>query len=126
MNTKLLMISSAVIFGATGLLLTFVPEEVGVYLGLPVEATLLIQFLGAANFGFAMLNWMAKGNLIGGIYSKPVALGNYSHFLLAVPAVGRLAIKSEGLNYLWIITIVYGIFAVLFGYISFRNPKPNH
>jgi ABC-type multidrug transport system permease subunit len=123
MNTKVLMMSSALALGALGILLTFIPEEVAAYINLPVQAALLIQFLGAAYFGFAMLNWMAKGNLIGGIYSKPVALGNYAHFLVGVLAVGKLAIKSNGLNHLWIITIIYAIFAVLFGYISFSSPK---
>jgi hypothetical protein len=123
MNTKLLMISSALVLGAAGLLLTFVPEEVAAYIGLPNQAALLIQFLGAAYFGFAMLNWMAKGNLMGGIYSKPVALGNYAHFLVGVLAVGKLAINSNGLNHLWIITIIYAIFAVLFGLISFSKVK---
>jgi hypothetical protein len=123
MNTKVLMMSSALVLGALGVLLTFIPEEVATYIQLPVKAALLIQFLGAAYFGFAMLNWMAKGNLIGGIYSKPVALGNYAHFLVGVLAVGKIAIKSHGLNHLWIITIIYAIFAVLFGYISFSQPK---
>ena len=122
MNTKVLMMSSAIVLGALGVLFTFIPEEVAAYINLPVQAALLIQFLGAAYFGFAMLNWMAKGNLIGGIYSKPVALGNYAHFLVGVFAVGKIAIKSNGLNHLWIITIIYAIFALLFGYISFTNP----
>jgi hypothetical protein len=122
MNTKVLMIASALVLGAIGIVLTFIPEEVAAYLDLTANATLILQFLGAAYFGFAMLNWMAKGNLIGGIYSKPVALGNYAHFLVGVLAVGKLAIKSNGLNYLWVMTIIYAIFAVLFGYISFSTP----
>ncbi|HTE27944.1 hypothetical protein [Flavitalea sp.] len=127
MNTKVLMMSSALVLGAIGILLTFIPEEVAAYIDLPVKTALLIQLLGAAYFGFALLNWMAKGNLIGGIYSKPVALGNYAHFLVGVLAVGKLAIKTNGLNHLWIITIVYAIFAILFGYISFSNPlKKNY
>jgi len=123
MNTKVLMMSSAIVLGAIGILLTFIPEEIAAFIDLPVKSALLLQFLGAAYFGFAMLNWMAKGNLIGGIYSKPVALGNYAHFFIGVFAVSKIAFKSHGLNHLWIIAIIYAIFAVSFGYISFSRPK---
>jgi len=32
--------------------------------------------------GFSILNWMSKASLIGGIYNKPLLIGNLLHFLL--------------------------------------------
>ena len=83
MSTKLLMSASAVVLGAIGIILTFMPEEVSRVLML-VGSPILFQLLGTLYFAFAMLNWTAKGNLIGGSYSRPVALGNFAHFMVAL------------------------------------------
>lgn len=118
MNTKLLMTTSAAILGATGIMLTFLPNEISTYLGIIGTNPILLQILGALYFGFAMLNWAAKANLIGGIYSKPVAIGNFTHFLIGGLALAKLGFKT----YTGIATTCYLIFAILFGYVLFNNP----
>jgi hypothetical protein len=122
MNTKLLMSSSAVLLGATGMVLTFMPGEISQFLKLNGSTAIVLQISGALYFGFAMLNWTAKGNLIGGIYSRPVAIGNFTHFMIGGLALIKLAMKNPGLTYVWIAAILYVIFALLFGWIFFTNP----
>ncbi len=122
MNTKPLMIVSAIILGIAGVMLSFFPQEVSNYLGFGVTNSIILQILGALYFGFAMINWTAKGNLIGGIYSKPVAIGNFSHFLIGGLALIKISFKAPALHYFWIAAIIYSIFAILFGYIFFTNP----
>lgn len=84
MNTKYLMIASSVFLGLIGLLCVFAPHEILLYCRLEESEIfeLIIQILAALYLGFALLNWTAKANLIGGIYSKPVSLGNFLHFLI--------------------------------------------
>ena len=79
--THVLMSASALTLGLLGLTTTFAPDFVLSSLGAPVSPALLlmIQILGALYMGFAALNWMARDNLIGGIYSRPVAIGNLMH-----------------------------------------------
>ena len=82
-----------------GLGLTFAPQELWRYAGVGYQAAtvLILQATGALYMGFAVLNWMAKDNLIGGIYSRPVALGNFLHFLLVASALVRaLAAGARG------------------------------
>ena len=122
MNTKLLMSISAVLLGATGIVLTFMPEEVSRVLNLTGSTPIVFQILGALYFGFGMLNWTAKGNLIGGIYSRPVAIGNFSHFIIGGLALIKLAIHNPNWSAGWICAIVYLIFALLFGWVFFNNP----
>ena len=83
MNTRLLMRASAVFSGALGAVATFLPQEILVRAGIPPVglSVILVQIAGALYLGFAMLNWMAQGNIIGGIYSRPVAMGNLAHSL---------------------------------------------
>lgn len=123
MNTKLLMTISAVILGATGIILTFIPQEVSRYLNLTESNPILLQILGALYFGFSMLNWTAKANLIGGIYSRPVAIGNFTHFLIGGLALIKLVLHNTNCTYIWACAILYLIFALLFGYVLFINPS---
>jgi hypothetical protein len=84
MNTRMLMRASAVMLGALGAGATFLPREVLVHAGTaPMGfSVVLVQLAGALYLGFAMLNWMAQGSIIGGIYSRPVAIGNLAHFTI--------------------------------------------
>ena len=122
MNTKLLMSVSAVVLGVTGVSLSFFPQEVAVSLGMGESSDIVLQVLGALYFGFAMINWMAKANLIGGIYSRPVAAGNLAHFMMGALALTKLTFSGAGLHYIWVAALVYSVFAVLFGYVFFTTP----
>jgi hypothetical protein len=122
MNTKLLMIISALIMGLTGVALSFLPQEVASSLGLSEASAIILQVLGALYFGFAMINWTAKANLIGGIYSRPVALGNMAHFVVGALALAKLAFKDAGPTYLWVAALVYSVFAILFAYVFYTTP----
>jgi hypothetical protein len=124
MNTKLLMSASAIILGAVGLFLSFLPEEIIAYVGADSDKLLpvILQLLGAAYVGFAMLNWMAKGNLLGGIYSRPIAIGNLTHFLVAGLALLKVAYAQPDQVILLVLGLVFGLFAVLFGLVTFTHP----
>lgn len=125
MKTKLLMTSSSVFMGLLGLSLTFMPNEVIETLRQVSDktSTLILQLTGAIYFGFAVTNWMAKGILIGGIYARPLAIGNFSNFLIAsIALVKFLWQDSHPPTFPYILTILYILFAILFGYVLFRHP----
>tara|TARA_R110002051_G_scaffold290773_1_gene354435 strand:- start:64955 stop:65353 length:399 start_codon:yes stop_codon:yes gene_type:complete len=125
MNTKIIMTSSAILLAAIGILFSFLPNEVMEYLNVESTTitTLFFNILSALYLGFALLNWMAKGTLIGGIYNKPIAIGNLMHFgvgaIALIKVVSNIQIHPEILISL---TIVYVIFALLFAYIIFVDP----
>ena len=81
MNTKLLMTLSAMILALIGISLIFLPNEILDYLELSVSETLqlLMQIIGSLYFALAILNWMSKGSIIGGIYNRPIAMANLTH-----------------------------------------------
>ncbi len=78
------MAISATFMAVLGLSATFLPQEALAYAGYPAKglAVVFVQVTGALFLGFAFLNWMARGTLIGGIYSRPVAMGNFMHFAM--------------------------------------------
>jgi len=124
MNTKILMITSALLMAICGILFQFIPNiilrlfEVDSNPILP----LLVQMMGAMYLGFAMMNWMAKTVLIGGIYARPLAMGNLLHFMIGALALIKFAFSNPHLWTIWITAIFYSIFAILFGIVMFTNP----
>ena len=125
MKTKFLMTSSALFFGIIGILLSFLPNEIAEYLSVePTIITILfLQILGALYLGFGILNWTAKGTLIGGIYNRPIALGNLMHFVVGaitlVKVISNIQTHTEIIIFL---TVFYAIFALLFIYVLKTNP----
>ena len=122
MNTKLLMVSSALIMGITGIVLTFLPQETAKFFGWPASSAIAIQVIGALYFGFAMTNWIAKSHLIGGIYGRPVLIGNISHYIIAALALVKFSIKGASGITILIVTVIYSVFAISFVYLFFANP----
>ena len=125
MNTKLLMTLSAIFMAAIGVGLTFLPKEIADLTGIGPSKTLqlILQISGALYFAFAMLNWMAKGSIIGGIYNKPIATANFTHFVIGALALVKILINDHSLPYpIWTLAGIYSIFAVLFGLVFFGDP----
>lgn len=125
MNTKLIMTLSAVFLAVTGIGLTFLPNEIAGLIGLSSSKPFqfILQLLGALFLAFAMLNWMSKGSIIGGIYNRPIALANFTHFLIGALTLIKVLMSNPGLPYeVWILTGIYSIFAVLFWFVFSRHP----
>jgi ABC-type multidrug transport system permease subunit len=122
MNTKLLMSFSAAVMAVTGIVLTLFPQEFAGFFKLAESNIIFLQLLGGLYFGFGMLNWAAKANLIGGIYSRPVAIGNLTHFVIGGLALLKFATRNVTNRSIWIAVILYAIFAILFGIVTFTSP----
>lgn len=121
------MSASAIVIGLLGVLLIFLPEEISLFMGSGTSSLtyLLLQLLGGLYFGFAMLNWMAKGALIGGIYSRPIVIGNLAHFVVGGLALTKVMFNQPELpGFLWMLVFFYAVFAALFGLLLNRHPVP--
>lgn len=124
-DTKLLMISSALFLGLLGVAGSFFSGEIlGLYaINVNTMSTLFIKITGALYLSFAVLNWMARGNIIGGIYSRPVALGNFFHFTLVGVTLLKLSVTGEPKILFITGATLYSVFAISFGYILFAGGK---
>ena len=125
MNTRSLMMISAIFLAVNGFGFTFFPNEIA---GLLINddnyiLILILQILGALYLGFSILNWMSKASLIGGIYNKPILIGNLLHFFTASMTLIKLTFKVEtNLQLIFSYTIIYSLFTLSFGYVFFTNP----
>lgn len=123
MNTRILMSISAVFLAMLGAGVTFMPQEFLSLVDAPSEAVsvLLLQLLGASYLGFAALNWMNKGNRIGGIYFRPVSMANFFNFSVGSISLVKWIISNELLPELGVIALFYSVFAVWFGIVMFSR-----
>ncbi|MBB5396962.1 hypothetical protein [Mucilaginibacter sp. AK015] len=125
MNTKIIMILSALFLAIIGMGLTFFPQEInaGIGMGPNKYFTLIIQILGGLYFGFAMINWMAKGSIVGGIYNRPIVIGNFAHFFIGGIALVKALLADASLpSPVWILAGIYTLFAIVFGILFNRHP----
>ena len=120
MSRRIIMAASALFMALLGIAATFAPDELLVRLGTTATPALAlaIQLLGALYLGFAILNWTAQQSLIGGIYNRPVVIGNLLHFL-----AGALSLLKGGAGTpLLALAVPYALFAAAFAWVMFTSP----
>lgn len=126
-NRKLILIATCVYLGTSGLCLTFLPQEIAEFFSGESNPSLILAFqlIGSLYLGFCILNWMTKSNLIGGIYLRPLVVGNFMHFLVSAFALIKSISDYDGppQTAIIIVAIIYSFFAVFFGYLMMNNPQ---
>jgi hypothetical protein len=122
MNTKLLMTTCSLMLGLAGLFALFAPDVLLAILNVPIvnPLSVLIQLLGALYFSMALMNWTAKDSAIGGIYARPVSLGNFAHFFIGAMLLIRYQLSNEFNLLTVVVLVVYVVFASLFYWLVFR------
>lgn len=130
MNTKILMVVSAAFMAVLGLAAMFLPEElVAAVTGLEIDELLgstlewIGQLIGSMYLGFAFLNWTARESVMGGIYGRPLVLGNLMHFFVGTLALWKAVGRVEETTGIMIVAAAYTVLAVLFGRVMFVQPK---
>ena len=95
-KTRWLLTTSALLLAVLGVALSFLPQEILTLAGAqPVpRLVLLVQLGGAMALAWAILNWMSRGQRLGGIYNRPLALANVLHF--ATGSVTLLKLMAAG------------------------------
>lgn len=123
MRQKLITISSITYF-AVVLLLLFAPEEVLRSSRLePVPAmTLVVQLVGCGAFGFAMLNWMNRFTVAGGIYARPLVVANLANAGSASALLAKVALRPDATLPILAALAVYLLIAIAFGYLLITAP----
>lgn len=118
----ILTLSAAFLFLAGGSAL-FAPEELALAFD-PASSRsmpIAVQLIGSGFLGFAILNWMSRGNRIGGIYSRPLALGNLMLFMTAALSLGKAAgakaVPAAGVG----LCAVFAVLAASFAWLIFAH-----
>jgi hypothetical protein len=110
------MTASALFLAALGVAASFAPQEILTAVGAQPTGVvpLFIQIAGALCLGFAILNWTASGSAIGGIYNRPVALGNFFHYFVVSLALVKAVLAGPRSAWLIAGAVIYTLFALAF------------
>jgi len=122
-NTRLLMTASSMALGFAGIAASFAPEELLASVGAPAVQPLpvVIQLLGAMYVAFALTNWTAKDSVIGGIYARPVSIGNCAHFVTGALALAKQQTTHGPSTMLMVALAVYAVLALCFTWLVFGS-----
>ena len=117
------MSASAAFMGVLGIVASFFSQEILAFVGATVETqtVLIVQILGALYLGFAFLNWYMRGFVMGGIYNRPLGLGNMLHFAVVSVTLIKATFALDSIA-MWAISAAYVVFAVWFGLVLFSSP----
>lgn len=123
--SKYLLISSAVLNASIGIAITFLPQETGQLIGTTEmnNADLaLMQILGSALIGIAIINFMSRGATMGGIYGKPIQLGNLVFHFATGLGLLKYVFSAESWMIFGIPALLYLILTAGFLKLNFTSP----
>ena len=120
------MTTSASLLVAHGIILLFAPDFLSRLFNLTngPEGSAAAQLFGAALIGFGLMNWTARGVVLGGIYGRALVYGNFVHSFVGFLVGMRARLGGFSNEYFWIEVALYLAFAILFGAMLFRGPSP--
>jgi hypothetical protein len=120
------MTLSAAVLAAFGLDASFLPQETLSRWGSTPDilTTAVMQIAGGLYVAFAVMNWSARGTLLGGIYGRPICLANFAHFAIGAIVLVKLVAVGHRTAAGLALTAIYSAFAVWFGSVLF-GPGPS-
>jgi hypothetical protein len=117
------MRGSAALMALLGLAAIFMPQEIVAAAGVEPRTlpALAVQLAGAPCLGFAVLDWMAQGSVIGGIYGRPVTIANLAHYTIGGLALLKAVLAGAHSALVVAGALAYLVFAALFAAVAFGN-----
>lgn len=123
---KLILTISSMIYLLFGLVISFLPQETGRIFGTASQYgmdLLLMKVIGALFFGLGLINFMSRSSIIGGIYGRPITLGNVMVSLIISGQFVKFNISQDGVGgHLWVVAIIFILITLSFIYLFFKTP----
>lgn len=114
---------SAACMALLGLAGSFLPEASLRLVGTEPDTptVILVQVTAALYMGFAIVNWMTRGSVIGGIYGRPLTMGNLLHFAVVAALLIKASIVHQAIGVI-LIAAAYTLLAGWFGFVLVTHP----
>lgn len=105
----------ALLFASDALLPALIP-------GFPPTAAWLGQLLAAAWLGVAVLNWLQRSAVLGGIYGRPVVLANVALYLISALSLVRALLGGAAPAVWWFALAPVAVLAAVYSALLLRGP----
>ena len=115
---------SAALLLLGGLTLLFAADVVlpAIVPGFPPSAAWLCQLLAGAWLGLAAVNWLQRTAVIGGIYGRPIVMGNTALYLVSALSLLRALVDGAAPRAMWAPCAVALALAIVYGALLLRGP----
>lgn len=105
----------ALLFGADALLPTLSPGF------LPGHAW-VGQLVASGWFAVAMLNWMSRNTILGGIFGRPLVLTNLTVYVVTATTLWKAAALTAFPTAMLVASAMAAIMAIAYGWLMVRGP----
>lgn len=115
------MSGSAGLLAVLGIAVAFAPDAAADALSLPAGAVVGAPLAAGGLMGFAAVNWVGRGAIYGGIYGRPIVLGNFVHaMVLATTLVSLQLDRPTALG--WSLAAACALYLAAFTRLLLRPP----
>ncbi len=123
MAGRFILTLSAIILFIAGIAGLVAPVEIARAIDGAASSALpiFIQLFGGSLIGFAAMDWMSRRNRIGGIYARPLGLGNLVLFATAALTLAKAASRGQLPPTLIGVGAAAGLLALSFAWLVFAH-----
>jgi hypothetical protein len=117
---------SAIVLGAPALLLLFGADDLlpALISGFAGRDAWIGQLAASGWFAVAMLNWLSRNTVIGGIYGRPLVLTNLTVYVVIATTLWDAAPSSTVPAAMFAASAAAAVMAAAYGWLMMRGPLP--
>lgn len=121
MSSRTILTITSILLFATGGLAVFAADEVAGLMELEVsfETRIFAEFAGIGMLALAVQNWMSRARPIGGVYARPLGLGNLLFFSTSALTLGRYLAAETLPREMIAVCGVFALLALAFAWLVF-------
>ena len=108
------MTVSAILFAISGISALFFPYEIAQWIDLPQRAGLLVQLFSAGLLAIAVTNYIGRNAIYGGIYGKPIMLGNFMFGIICGTSLLSAQLRYQYGFWVWLMILAFGLYTLVF------------
>lgn len=116
-----ILVGSSLLLAVLGVGLLFFPEASADILSLPEESARALPLIAGGQLGLAMLNWAGRGAVYGGVYGRPIVVGNFGNAVITSSVLLRLQM-DDGSATGWLALVALLLYLVAFIRLTFWPP----
>lgn len=118
---RTVMSASAALLLVVGAALLFLPQEVATVLHLQEGADAALPLAGAGALAFAALDWVGRAAVYGGVYGRPIVVGNFVFAAIASLTLLRLVVDTPTAAG-WVLVAAFLVYWLAYAQLLYRPP----
>lgn len=116
-----ILAASSLLLAVLGGGLLFFPDAGADILSLSEGSARSPPLVAGGQLGFAMLNWTGRGAVYGGVYGRPIVVGNFVNAVITSSMLLRIQMDDGSVS-AWLVLVALLLYLVAFIRLAFWPP----